>query len=582
MNAFLWGPSDVILDSSGNLYFSDTVNNRIREVNPTSDPINTWLINTIAGDGTAGYLGDGMSATGTSTELSSPTGITFDSKGNLYIGDTGNWVIREVNATSDIISTVAGDNTLGAGFTGDRGPALSAELANPIGVAVDPAGNMYIADSTNNVVRVVCANQTPIACKGLAEGDINTLAGNYDLGLGYSGDGGLATNALLNDPVAVLLDAAGNLYICDTGNNAIRKVSTSGIITTAVGDGTGNQGYKGDGGPATSAELSGPKGIGLDPSGDLYIADTGNSVIRIVNASGIIYTIAGNRSAGPGYSGDGGPATSAQLNFPNAVAFYGGKVYIADYTNNAIRMLTPPAQVPKIGAGGVVNDASYTAPVAPGSIAAVFGDFFLSAGSSDTDLPLSSSLQNLSFQFSGGAAAPLYYVSSSQANIQVPWELAGQKTASLTATLNGTIGAAQTVNVAPFAPAIFTLNAQGTGPGAILDSSYRLVDSANPVSAGDTILIYCTGLGAVSNQPPTGSPALSSPLSETTSTPTVNIGTALGTVAESASFSGLAPDFVGLYQVNALVPASVTAGSAVPVTITMGGVTSNTVTIVVQ
>src|ERR1700691_4282995 len=299
----------------------------------------------------------------------------------------------------------------------------------------------------------------------------------------------------------------------------------------------------------------------------------------VSGANGFIYTIAGHQAAGPGDFGDGGPALSAQLNFPSGVAAYGGKIYIADDGNNAIRMLIPPAQVPQIGAGGVVNDAYYTAPVAPGSIAAVFGTFFLSAGSSDTDLPLDTSLQNLSFQFSGGTAAPLYYVSSGQANIQVPWEVAGQTTATLTPTLNGVAGAAQTVNVAAFAPAIFTTNAQGSGPGAILDSSFRLVDVSNPAIAGTTtILIYCTGLGAVrANQPATGAAASLTDLAPTTTPVTVIIGG----VTEAASFSGLAPGFVGLYQVNALVPAGVTADSAVPVTISIGGAISNAVTVAV-
>ena len=273
------------------------------------------------------------------------------------------------------------------------------------------------------------------------------------------------------------------------------------------------------------------------------------------------------------------PAVSAKLSFPSGVAASGGMVYIADSSNNLIRMLTPPAQVPSIGAGGVVNDANYTAPVAPGSIAAVFGTFYLASGSSDTDLPLLTNLQNLSFEVNG-SAVPLYYVSGGQANIQVPWELAGQSTTTLTPTLNGTAGAAQKVSLAAFAPAIFTLNSQGTGAGAILDSSYNLVDASNPAIAGTTtILIYCTGLGQVSaNQPATGAPASSTALAPTTTPATVNIGG----VTEAASFAGLAPGFVGLYQVNALVPAGTAAGSAVPVSISIGGATSNTVTIVVQ
>jgi uncharacterized protein (TIGR03437 family) len=259
----------------------------------------------------------------------------------------------------------------------------------------------------------------------------------------------------------------------------------------------------------------------------------------------------------------------------------GGKIYIADYGNNLIRMLTPPAHTPQINAGGVVNGASYSAPVAPGSIASVFGTFYLASASEDVALPLSTSLQQLSFQFGGGTLAPLYFVSALQANIQVPWELTGQTT-TLAATLNGTGSGTQTVNLAPYAPAIFSTDSSGAGQGAILNTSYLLVNSTNPAIAGTTyIQIYCTGLGAVSaNQPATGAPASSDPtkLAPTAAPVTVTIGG----VTENAVFSGLAPGFVGLYQVNTLVPAGVAANNAVPVTITIGGVTSNTVTIAVQ
>ena len=583
-SATLSGPAAVTFDSSGNLYIADTCNQRVREVSTGGS------ISTFAGDGTvtAGCIGTYSGAGGapTSAGFNSPSGLTFDSKGNLYIADSDNYVVWEV--TGGTISVVAGHNGLGASFSGDLGPATSAGLWNPSGVAVDSSGNIYIADPFNNVVRVVCETQTPIPCTNgdfvgpngyviWAAGDITTFAGQNATGLGYNGDGGQSTGALLNNPNGVLVDGTGDVLIADTNNCAIRKVTPDGIITTVAGDGSGQPGYSGDGGEATKAQLSNPKGIALDANGNLYIADTGNSVIRMVLPNGLIYTIAGNNS--PGYAGDGGAGTSAQLYFPSGVAVNGGKVYVADNGNNVIRLLTPVTQVPKINTGGVVSDASYTAPVAPGSIAAVFGDFFLTLSSTSPTVPLSTTLQTLSFDF-GSTAAPLYFVSGGQVNLQVPWEVTPGSAVSLTPTLNGTGGASQNVNVAAFAPAIFTTNAQGTGAGAILDSTYKLVDASNPAVAGTTVLlIYCTGLGDVLNRPATGAAApVSGPTSDTTSPTTVTIGG----VTESAMFSGLAPGYVGLYQVNALVPAGITAGAAVPVTISIGGVTSNTVTLPVQ
>ena len=233
-----------------------------------------------------------------------------------------------------------------------------------------------------------------------------------------------------------------------------------------------------------------------------------------------------------------------------------------------------------VAANGVVNAASYASPVAPGSIASGFGNFLLAFPSGDTALPVSTSLTGLSLNFAGDVLAPLFFVSEAQANFQVPWELAGQSQTTVTASLIGeNSGTRQDVRLAPFAPGIFSTNSAGTGQGEIFDPSYRLVDSSSPATPGSFVTIYCTGLGPVTNQPPTGSPGPASPLAQTTALPNVTIG---GAQATTVQFSGLAPGLVGLYQINVQVPAGSATGPAVPVVISIGGVVSNAVTMAVE
>jgi uncharacterized repeat protein (TIGR03803 family) len=296
-------------------------------------------ITTLAGNGTQGYSGDGGPAT--SAELSAPDGVAVDTSGNIYIGDLGNNRVRKVTVATGDISTVAGDGT--GGYSGDGGLATKAELSSPEGVAVDHAGNIYIADHTNSRIRKVT----------VSTGIITTVAG--DGTTGYSGDGGLATKAELCAPEDVTVDSAGNIYIADSCNNRIRKVTAStGIITTVAGDGKG--GYSGDGGQATSAELSDPIGVGLDTANNIYIGDFSNNRIRKVTVStGIITTVAGDGKAG--YSGDGGPATSAELNFPGGVEVDpAGNIYIADYGNSRIRKVTAlTGFISTVGGDGVAG-----------------------------------------------------------------------------------------------------------------------------------------------------------------------------------------------------------------------------------
>jgi len=315
-SADLANPTGIAVDGSGNLYISDYSNNRIRKVTPGG------TITTYAGTGTAGYNGDNIAAV--SANLAYPTAVAVDGSGNLYIVDDETQRIRKVTP-GGIITTVAGTGT--AGYNGDNIAAVSAELRYPEGIAVDGSGNLYIADRSNNRIRKMTAST----------GIITTVAGG---GSGCSqqtdsvGDGCLATSAELANPYGVAVDGSGSLYIADMSNNRIRKVTLDGTITTVAG--TGTQGYSGDMGPATSAELANPYGVAVDGSGNLYIADAGNSLIRKVTPDGTVTSVAGNGTSG--YSGDGGPSTSANLYHPSSVAVDSvGNLYITDTANNLIR-----------------------------------------------------------------------------------------------------------------------------------------------------------------------------------------------------------------------------------------------------
>ena len=374
-SAWLYGPTGVAIDASGNIYISDQYNQRVRMVNPGG------TISTLAGNGTGGYSGDGGQAT--SAMLSYPTGIAVDASGNVYIADTNNSRIRKVSG--GLITTFAGNGS--PGYSGDGVQATRTELSYPRGVMVAPSGNVFIADSSSGRIREVSSG-----------GVISTVAGGNCCSLG---DGGSATAAWLNWPNAMGVDGAGNLYIADSNNLRIREVSTIGFISTIAGggnggdngpapfasfaspqamvadgfgniyvaDSTGNRvreisaggaittvagnglsGFSGDGGPATSASLSTPSGLAVDTSGNLYIADSGNQRIRKVSTAGTISTFAGTYY---GYSGDGGPATSAALAYPRGIAFDSmGDLYIADSNNSRIRKVWTSGIITTVAGNG--------------------------------------------------------------------------------------------------------------------------------------------------------------------------------------------------------------------------------------
>lgn len=382
VQAELYAPTGLAVDTAGNLYIADANNHRIRKVSSTG------VITTIAGTGTAGFSGDNGPAA--AAQVNHPEGVTADASGNIYIADTYNNRIRMIDAAGNI-TTIAGTGT--AGYSGNGIPATQATLNGPTSVAIDATGNLFIADFNNSAVRKVDLTGTMSQVAGSGTG-------------GFSGDGGPATSAQLSQPYALTLDAAGNLYITDTGNNRIRKINTSGAISTMAGAGlssppnnngpalqanldkpvgiardasgnfyvsemmshtirkisstgiitafagTGTAAFAGDGGPADSAKLSSPHAIVSDALGNLWIADTGNNRIRKIGANDTIATVAGTGTSS--FAGDGGPAMGAQFNKPSGMAIdKNGSLHIADAANHRIRKITQAGTVSTVAGSGV-------------------------------------------------------------------------------------------------------------------------------------------------------------------------------------------------------------------------------------
>jgi len=344
-DAELKKPRGLYVDTSGNIYIADTDNQRIRKID-----VGTGIIITIAGMGVRGFSGDGLPAT--DAKLNKPHAVYMDTSGNIYIADTDNHRVRKIDVDTEIITTIAGTGTGGYSEDEDGGPATDAKLKNPRGLYVDTSGNIYIADTENKCVRKI----------DVGTGIITTIAGIGGSG-GYSGDDGPATDAKLNKPHAVYMDTSGNIYIADTDNHRIRKVDAgTGIITTIAG--TGKDDYSGDDGPATDAELRKPRGLYIDTSGNIYIADTDNHCVRKIDAeTGIITTVAGTGGAG-GYSGDGDLAVNAKLNKPHAVYMDASEnIYIADTDNHRIRKVDAGTGIITTIAG--TGDDSYSGDDGP-------------------------------------------------------------------------------------------------------------------------------------------------------------------------------------------------------------------------
>lgn len=617
--AQLMQPRNVTVDGGGNLYISDFGANQVYRVSSGG------ILTLVAGTGTAGYSGVGTSAV--LAQINAPAGLAVDSRGAIYIADSGNNLVRKVynGAIIDVFNTpaptgVALDSTgmlyvaapsyfgtvvqpiagvtaardltvdssgnifttsgafvlevsssgavstlAGSGgsayFGGDGGPATSARLNGPSGIAVDASGNWYFADTANNRIRIVTA-----------AGEISTIAGTGTAG--SSGDNGAALAAELNSPQGIAIDSAGNLYIADSGNNEVRKITPGGAISTVASqlnnplsvavDGQGSV-YIADSGDnqivqvnsagstSTFAKLAGvlavavdasgnlvaadasqlwkiaangtatsiatglttPGGLTFAPDGTLFIADTGANVVRELSTAGTLSAIAGNGTAG--FSGDAGLALEAELSAPSGIAIgANGLLLVADTANNRIRSLTPATAASEVVLISPLNAASLASgPIAPGEIITVFGTGF---DASNTQLLFD------------GQPATLFYTSATQINALSPATLAPNTSTDMSIVVDGAGVSSSSVPVVAAAPGIFTTGTSGQAAAVNQDGSVN--SASNPAARGSVIALYATGQG-------TGSPSV-----------TVNIAGYDAPVL----YAGPAPGFPGLMQINAQIP----------------------------
>ncbi len=556
IDAILDYPVGVAVAPDGTVYIADAFNARIRKVDPSG------TITTIAGTGERNYDGDGGPAV--DAKISSAYGITLDQDGNIYFADVLISSVRKID-TSGIITRVAGVGLPGSG--GDGGPATGAPLNMAIDVAISPDGLLYIADTFNNVIRMVDA-----------DGNMQTIAGDGTARFG--GDGGPAEYARINHPEGIAFDSAGNLYIADTFNNRIRKISAGDhIISTLAGQ--TDPGFTGDGGPAVDAMLSSPRGIAVDASGNIYFTDKLNDRLRMISESGNIYTIAGTGLFGE--SASDGLATDSNLRFPFGVDVApDGRIFLVDGDNSEVKLLTPVPTIPAVSDGGVVTSSAFGAfdSAAPGAWLELYGSSLAAHTRTWSELDFAGG--NVPHSLGGtrveidGKEGVLSYVSGNQVNVQIPADVVPGEREIVVYSAEGasTPYKIRIDDTMPglLAPAAFNVDGvpyvvalESDGQTYVLPTGTVEGVTSRPARPGETITFYGTGFGAVA--PGTAMDGVTEQENSLIRSFEVFFGDAAGTV----TYAGLAPGSLGLYQFNVVVPVA-PAGDQVPVTFKLGGV----------
>lgn len=503
--ARLQAPAAVAYDREGNLYIADERAHRIRRVTPAG------LITTVAGNGRAAYSGDGGPADKAS--LNAPRGIAFDANGFLYVADSGNNAVRLISP-SGAITSAAGNGF--SGFRGDGGPATAAQLNAPSAIAVDPnTSEIFIADTGNHRVR-------RISRAGL----IATAAGTGTAGMAF--EGSAAVFAQLNEPRGVAIDAVGNIYIADTGNNRIRRIDRTGLLTT-IGD----------------TPFTAPRGVAAALDGSIYVADTGKNRICQIFDNKVVH-VAGAETAG--FGGDGAYAKAAQFQTPVALAFDSqGNLAVADMGNGRIRQLRPEAlQISVFEEGPRIFHAATGAetPVAAGMLATLIGEGFGPAQPASAALGTNGWPKLLGDVdvYIDGEAAPLLYVSAKQINLQVPLSVNGKTQVTIEVYHQKALRARTTARVAIAAPGLFAQFVQEDG---------SINSLTNPAARGSIVLLFGTGMGAA---------------------PLNTLDIKIGTMPAQILWAGPAPGIPGLTQINLRLPSGFFSAGGLPVTLQIGSI----------